>query len=355
MYYDYNRILTYNAFLNFLIGERGVGKTYGASKFVTSRFINKQEEFVYIRRYKSELQKAVPEFFKSLIINNEFPDHNLSVKGNKFLIDNTVAGYSFSLSTAQSLKSTNFPKVKTIIFDEFIIEEGQNHYIKNEVENFLGMVESIARMKDVRIFMLANAVTITNPYFIYFDISLPYNTDIKTYKDGLILVQYMYNKEYRTAKAKTKFGMLTSGTEYSKYANENNFRLDNKNFIEKKSGTSKCSFGIKYKEHTFGVWFDYNIGKIFVSEDINCVQIFACTLNDHTPNTMLLSAIKDYTVWKTFIKNYKLGNVYYENIKIKNIVQELIKFSFSKKAPRKISSPKVLQGTDISRSLISLQ
>lgn len=330
MYYDYTKILTYNAFINFLIGERGVGKTYGASKFVTSRFINKGEEFVYIRRYKSELQKAVPEFFKALINNNEFPDHELATKGNKFTIDGKVAGYSFSLSTAQSLKSTNFPKVKTIIFDEFIIEEGQNHYIKNEVENFLGMIESISRMRDVRIFMLANAVTITNPYFIYFDISLPYNTDIKTYKDGLILVQYMYNEEYREAKAQTKFGRLTSGTEYSKYANENNFRLDNKNFIEKKTGSSRCSFGIKYKDVTYGVWFDYNAGKIFVSLDVNSTQIFACTLNDHTPNTMLLSAIKDYNSWKTFIKNYKLGNVYYENIKIKNQIQELIKMSLNK-------------------------
>ena len=241
-----------------------------------------------------------------------------------------MAGYSFSLSTAQSLKSTNFPKVKTIIFDEFIIEEGQNHYIKNEVENFLGMVESISRMKDVRIFMLANAVTITNPYFIYFDISLPYNTDIKTYRDGLILVQYMYNKEYREAKAQTKFGRLTSGTEYSRYANENNFRLDNKNFIEKKTGTSRCSFGIKYNDQTFGVWFDFNEGKIFVSSDINTPQIFACTLHDHSPNTMLLSAIRDYTCWKTFIKNYKLGNVYYESVKIKNQIQELIRMYLTK-------------------------
>ena len=330
MYYDYNKILSYNAFINFLIGERGVGKTYGASKFVIKQFINKGEEFVYIRRYKSELAKAVPEFFKAIIANDEFPNHKLTTKGNKFIIDDKIAGYSFSLSTAQSLKSTNFPKVKNIIFDEFIIEEGQNHYIKNEVENFLGMVESISRMKDVRIFMLANAVTITNPYFIYFDINLPYNSDIKTYRDGLILVQYMYNKEYREAKAQTKFGKLTEGTEYSKYAIENNFRLDNKNFIEKKTGTSRCSFGIKYKDVLYGIWFDFNEGKIFVSNDINTTQIFACTLSDHTPNTMLLSSMRDYTCWKTFIKNYKLGNVYYENVKIKNMVQELIKISLSR-------------------------
>ena len=41
MYYSYNRILSYNAFLNFLIGERGVGKTYGAIKFVTKEFLKK--------------------------------------------------------------------------------------------------------------------------------------------------------------------------------------------------------------------------------------------------------------------------------------------------------------------------
>ena len=325
MYYDYSKILSYNAFINFLVGERGVGKTYGASKFVTKSFINKDEEFVYIRRYKTELSKSVPEFFKPLIQKNEFPDHELTTKGGKFLIDNKTAGYSMTLTTAQNLKSTNFPKVKNIIFDEFIIEEGQHHYLKNEVEIFLGLIETIARMRDVRIFMLANAVTITNPYFLYFDITLPYNTDIKTYKDGLILVQYMNNPEYREAKANTKFGKLTAGTEYSKYANENNFRLDNKNFIEKKTGTSRCSFGIKYKDNLFGIWFDYSVGKIFVSSNINTSQIFACSLDDHTPNTMLLSAIKDYTSWKTFIKNYKLGNVYYENIKIKNIVQELIR------------------------------
>ena len=140
----------------------------------------------------------------------------------------------------------------------------------------------------------------------------------------------MNNQQYREAKAQTKFGQLTEGTEYSKYANENSFRLDNNNFIEKKTGASKCSFGIKYKDNIYGVWFDFNEGKIFVSNDINTSQIFACTLHDHEPNTMMLSAIKDYNCWKIFIKNYKLGNVYYENIKIKNTIQELLKLCIIK-------------------------
>ncbi len=326
MFYDLSKILTYNAFLNFLIGERGVGKTYSTSKFVTKQFINKGYEFAYVRRYKTDLKKSVPKFFEALIKNEEFPDHNLSVKGDKFFIDDKIAGYSMTLSTAQDLKSSNFSNVKYIIFDEFIIEEGQKHYLKNEVENFLGLVETIARMRDVKIFMLANAVTIANPYFVFFDITLPYNTDIKTYKDGLILVQYMKNEEYRKAKRESNFGKLIEGTEFASYAIDNQMRLDNKDFIEHKSGTSKFSFAIKYKDQIYGIWFDYNIGKIFVSNDYNeNGQLFACTLEDHTPNTMMLNSMRSYTAWKTFIQNYKLGNVYYESIKIKMSIKDLIR------------------------------
>lgn len=72
MYYDYHKILSYNAFINILIGERGVGKTYGASKMVINKFIKKHEQFAYIRRYKPELKKAVPQFFEALNNNNEF-------------------------------------------------------------------------------------------------------------------------------------------------------------------------------------------------------------------------------------------------------------------------------------------
>lgn len=325
MYYDLNRILTYNAFLNILIGERGVGKTFSTTKFVINQFLKKGHEFVYIRRYKTELSKSLPKFFDSIIKENVFPDTNFSHKGNNFYINDKIAGYGLTLSTAQSIKSANFPKVKYIIFDEFIAE-GNSHYLKNEVEMFLGLIESIARMRNVVIILLGNAVTITNPYFLYFDLTLPYNSDIKLFKDGLILVQYMKNEEYRKNKKESKFGMLVSDTEYSNYAIDNNFRLDNKNFIEKKSGTSKFSFAFKFKDSIFGVWFDFNIGKIFVSYDyLENGQLFVCTLDDMTPNTMLLSAVKNYNSVKLFIKNYKLGNVYYESVKIKNCCYDLIK------------------------------
>lgn len=234
-----------------------------------------------------------------------------------------------TLSTAQDLKSSNYDDVTTIIFDEFIIDEGQKkYYLQNEVETFLNLVETIARMRKVRIFLLGNAGNVvTNPYFLYFDLSLPYNNDIKTFKDGLILLQYMKNEEYRKAKSQTPLGRLVAGTSFEKYAIQNQDVHLNKNFIAHKQATSKFSFAFIYKDETFGVWFDYILGKVFVSNDYmkDTPYMFATTLKDHTENTLFLSSAKKYNCWKQFIENYQLGNVRFENQKIKNIVSDLIK------------------------------
>lgn len=239
-----------------------------------------------------------------------------------------------TLSTAQDLKSSNFSNVTTIIFDEFIIEEGQKKfYLNNEVLIFLNLLETIGRMRDFKVFMLANPANIyTNPYFLYFDLSLPYNNDIKLFKEGLILLQYMRNEEYRQEKRKTKFGKLVAGTSFEDYAINNKALNDNRNFIEKKQGSAKFSFAFIYNNETFGVWYDYNEGKIFVSNDYlkNTPYLFACTLKDHTPNTLLLNSTKKYNCWKSFIDNYRLGNLRFENMKIKLIVQDLIKLILTK-------------------------
>ena len=328
MWFDIHKILSYNALLNILIGERGCGKTFACSEFCVSQFIKKGYEFVYLRRFKTDLKKSVPKFFGGLIKEGKFLDHELSNNGNTFYVDGKIAGYALTLTEAQSIKSTNFPNVKYIVFDEFIIEGTSHHYLKNEVEsNFLSILESVARLRDFRVFMLANSVNLLNPYFIYFNLTIPYNSDIKKFNDGLIVMQYMKNLEYREVKRKTPFGRLIQNTNFGKYIIDNEFTENmNKEFIEKKSGSSKFSFSFIHENNIYGVWFDFSKSKIYVSYDYvqNGMQ-FATTTEDHKPNTLFLSIAKDYNCWRVFIKNYKLGNVYYENSKIKNVVLELMK------------------------------
>lgn len=167
MWYDINKTLSYNCLFNFVVGQRGVGKTYAAKKKAIKNYINKGEQFVYLRRYDTEIKASQMEkFFDDILC--EFTDHSFGYVSGKFYIDEHVAGYAISLSRAAQYKSVPFPDVTLIIFDEFIIDRGLIRYLPNEVITFSEMYSTIARLRDVIVLFLSNAITFTNPYFLFF-------------------------------------------------------------------------------------------------------------------------------------------------------------------------------------------
>ena len=96
MYWDINRCLSYNCLFNFIVGARGVGKTYGAKRFVIKKFLQNQEQFVYVRRYKDELKK-MKRFFDD--IEREFPTTEFKVSPPNFIITDEVIVTYMPLST----------------------------------------------------------------------------------------------------------------------------------------------------------------------------------------------------------------------------------------------------------------
>ena len=322
-YYTLQRVLSFNSLINIIIGERGVGKSYSAKKYVINRYIKKNEQFVYLRRYKTELKSSVPKFFDDIKTNNEFPRSDMKVKNNMFYIDGEIAGYALPLSTANILKSTSFAKVKTIIFDEFIIDKGCYHYLQNEVEQFLDIIETVGRLRDIKVFMLGNAISITNPYFTYFNLSLPYNSDVALFKEGSILVNYIKNENYREIKKASRFGKLIEGTDYGKYAIDNEFLRDSKAFIRKKEKWSKFYFILILNGNCYGVWNDYKNGFMFISEDYdpNCPVRYALNTKDHTESSILIR-VRNSPLIKSVIDHYRLARLCFENQRIKNIVME---------------------------------
>ena len=227
-----------------------------------------------------------------------------------------------------------FENIKTIIIDEYPIEKNKRYYLPDEGMILMSVFDSVIRNRnDIRIFILGNAVDDIeySPLFSFFDLSLPYNNDIKLFKNNTILVQYMDNQEFRKERESTLIGQLAKGTRYEQYALKNKILNKNNDFIEKKSGNSKFSFAFVYLGNYFGVWNDLNAGKVFVSKDFiqNPSRIFSMTLKDHTPNTMMFSSLKRFNFWKSFLDNFKLGNVYFESQKIKHSVYDLIKLFIS--------------------------
>lgn len=321
-YWDISRPLSYNALFNFIVGNRGGGKTYGCKKFVIKRFLKYREEFIYMRRYKTEFSDF-STFFADIAA--EFPECDFEVKGLKCFINGEIAGRGMVLSTSKIKKSVAFPNVTTIIFDEFIIDKGVYHYLKDEVIQFLEAYETIARMREnVRVFFLSNAITITNPYFLYFGLKIPFGSDIYCKDD--ILIQVYSNKDFIEAKKKTRFGKIISGTKYEKYSVENEFLRDNKTFIEKKTGNCSFIFSFVYKGKIFGVWRSYSQGKMWVSYDYDTGYTQYClTKEDLTPNTLLISSLRDSRNFRQFVEQYKNGNVYFENVQIKNICYEVLR------------------------------
>lgn len=327
MFWNVKEILSYNALFNFIVGNRGSGKSYGCKKWCIEDFVKNGNEFVWVRRFDSELDDFKTAFFSD--IAHEFEGVELEYKSYKFYVNGVVAGYAIPLSISQKKKSSSYPKVNKIIFDEFIIDKGSSYYLKKEVEVFLDLYETVMRMRETNIrgaFFVANAITFTNPYFIYFKVEKPKNKKM-ILKQGEILVQLFSNQDFINKKKNTRFGKLIDNTDYGNYSINNEFLRDSTDFIIKQPKKLRYSFTLKSGSECFGVWWCDNEGLIYVSKkyDPSCKIKYTTILENHKPNTLLLKGGGKSAIFTHFVKAFKMGNVYFDSVKTKNIVLETIK------------------------------
>lgn len=331
IYYNYDKLFSYNFLIAFVIGERGVGKSFNAKIAVLKKFLKNGEQFIYLRRYKTELDTALATFWSDIQSHGYFEDHKLEVKKSRMLTefkcDGKVCGYAVPLSTANILKSTAFPEVGTIIFDEFLLDNsGTYRYLKNEVTMLLDVIETVGRLRDIKTILLGNALNVhASPYFAYWDLELPLNgSEFRTFKDGAIVVNYIRNEEYRRAKKQSKFGKLIAGTAYGRYAIDNEVFRENNSFIEKRPSNSTFFGMLIINGVGIGMWNGRN-GYLYLSEkyDPNTTSKFALDYNDHTEQTIFTS-VRENMYMHMCIRGYKQGWLKFENQKVKSIATSVL-------------------------------
>ena len=335
-WYDKGQLLSYKMFFNIVIGNRGGGKTYGFKTWAIDDFLKTGRQFVWLRRYGTEIELMRKSFFED--IAQKYPAHKFEIKGNKkagkFYVDNKLMGFYFALSTSSIAKSSSYPLVDKIIFDEFLIMGNTYKYLSEEVVLLLEFIETIFRNRENDpkaiqprgVYLAGNNITIANPYFLYFNIK-PFKQRFYIDKVKGLLVEQYSNKSFIETKKQSHIGKLTAGTTYAEYAIENKSYLDNDKFIAKKPSNASFNCAIDYKGKTYGFWLDYKNGNMYVNMqyDPDSYNHFSLTKEDHSINTFLIKNINN-TYLRNVVWLFRAGCMYFENQQIKAQAYEILSY-----------------------------
>lgn len=327
MWYDKAQLLSHNKIMNMVLSNRGGGKTFHFTRWGIDDFKKTGAQCAWVRRYQTEIDDMLlnGKFFDA--VRPYYPDDELTIEGNLGLVNGEVAFYFIALSTSRQLKSNNYPLVNKIIFDEFVIGNGRVTYLKNEVEVFLDLYETIARLRDnVRAVLLANSVTVVNPYFLFWKIRPNLNRRFTV--SGQVCVEFFTDADFIQVKKKTRFGQLVSGTRYGDYAIDNKWLLDSDTFIEQKSPKAEFLLGLKYNGTMYGFWIDYNQNRIYVNRqyDPSSYALYCLTKEDHDPNLLLIKTLTGSKRLKRVVDAFNNGLLRFEDMTVKNQFFEYIGF-----------------------------
>lgn len=325
MWYDKQQLLSHNKLLNMVLSNRGGGKTFHFTRWGIDDFKKNGKQTVWVRRYQTEIDEMLlnGKFFDA--VREYYPNDKLEIEGSLGKVNGEVAFYFIALSTSRQLKSNNYPLVNKIIYDEFIIDKGRVTYLKNEVEVFLDLIETVARLRDdVRCVLLANSVTVVNPYFHFWDIKV--DTSRRFTIKGQVCVELFTDETFIEAKKKTRFGQLVQNTRYSDYAIENKWLLDNETFIEEKTPKAEFMLGMKYNGVMYGFWVDYTVGLIFVNRqyDPSSYSLYCLTKDDHEANLLLIKSLADSKRVQRIVFAFRSGLLRFSDMTVKNQFYEFI-------------------------------
>ena len=308
-----------------VLSNRGGGKTFHFTRWGIDDFKKTGNQCVWVRRYQTEIDEMLlnGKFFDA--VREYYPGDELTINGNLGMVNGEVAFYFIALSTSRQLKSNNYPNVNKIIFDEFIIDKGRVQYLKSEVEVFLDLYETVSRLRDnVRAVLLANSVTIVNPYFLFWNIKP--DTRKRFTVQGQVCVELFTDADFIAAKKKTRFGQLVSGTRYADYAIENQWLLDNETFIAEKTAKAEFMLGMKYNGIMYGFWADYHEGLIYVNKqyDPSSYALYCLTRDDHDTNLLLIKSLNENKRVQRIVFAFRNGLLRFQDMQIKNQFYEFI-------------------------------
>lgn len=212
-YYSLTEILKRECIYMMIIGERSNGKTYAVLEYAIKHYVETGGQLAILRRWQEDFRgKRGNQMFDSLVENKVIEKatngewtgityysgrwffSKIDEETKKVVKKIEPFAFAFSLASFEHDKSTSYPKIEIVLFDEFL---SRGEYLKDEFVTFQNCLSTIIRQRDnVRIFMLGNTVNKYSPYFNEMGLYKVKNMDkgtIQVYED------YEDNKELKVA------------------------------------------------------------------------------------------------------------------------------------------------------------
>ena len=239
-FYRLTEILKRKCQYNIIFGERSNGKTFACLEKILKDYLSQGKQGAIIRRWDLDFKRGRGDSMWSghidagLLNKTEWDGIEFKTGAwtlykwdedlNKKVYDNQPFCYSFALSNMEHDKSTSYPNIKNIVFDEFLTRQNP---LPDEFILFMNCLSTIIRHRDdVIIFMLGNTVNKDSIYFKEMGlkhIAKMQQGDIEVYEygDSGLRVAVEYCGEGVRQKKKSdkyfafdnaKLKMITSGT-----------------------------------------------------------------------------------------------------------------------------------------------
>lgn len=180
-FYSLKKIDATNAQYRIIIGERSNGKTYAILLRILENYILNQKQGVYVRRWMEDVKGYRADTLFENIVKNGWVDKITKGKyntiihyrrrwylalfkgGEKVDQDPVPMMFAMSLTEQEHDKSTSYPDVTTIFFDELLTRQV---YLPDEFVTFMNVISTIVRLRtDVTVYMAGNTVNKHCPYF----------------------------------------------------------------------------------------------------------------------------------------------------------------------------------------------
>lgn len=228
-FYTLDNILTYNADYNMIYGERSNGKTTAVLRYAFEDYVKSgyQNQLAIVRRWEEDFKgKNGQQMYENIVALGWVKDitkgrynavYYYSQRwylcyydeyGNRTETMEEPFAMGFAVTSEEHYKSTSYPKIKTVLFDEFIT---RGYYLPEEFVKFQNLLSTLIRLRtDVKIFMCGNTINKYCPYFAEMGLTgikqqKRGTIDIYTYGDSALKVAVEYSDFPSKKKASNKY------------------------------------------------------------------------------------------------------------------------------------------------------